>query len=252
MKKISMLLIAAIAILTSCKKEDNSKLTGVFNGTELNMFSGKAKTWIKLDNGIPQQLAVSINDAAMNSLPTDNTPSYETSLTLNTQAAFAPFDHVAIDWNPHGHEPAFYSIPHFDFHFYMITHDEQMSIPVYETDSLKFKNFPAAEYMPANYIAIPGGVPMMGTHWADVTSPELHGQTFTQTFIYGSYNGKVIFYEPMITLDFLKANPTFQRAIPQPASVMQTGYYPTNLEVQKHDGVTEVIAKDFVYRVKKS
>ncbi len=49
-----------------------------------------------------------------------------------------------------------------------------------------------------------GGVPQMGAHWVDVTSPELNGSTFAQTFIYGSYDGQVNFYEPMITLDFLK------------------------------------------------
>lgn len=251
MRKISMLLLAAIVTLTSCKKNDTNNLTGVFYGTEVAMFGGKAKTWMKLSNGVPQQLAITINDAAMNSLPTDGVE-FETALDLNAQTAFTPFNHVAVDWNPHGHEPnGVYNVPHFDFHFYMISKEDQMSIPPYETDSSKFKNFPTAEYLPAHYVPIPGGVPEMGTHWVDVTSPELNGQAFTQTFIYGSYNGKVNFYEPMISLAFLKSNATFQRAIPQPASVMQTGFYPSKLEVQKHDGVTDIILEDFVNRVKK-
>ena len=251
MRQISMLLITAIVVLTSCKKDETNNQTGVFNGAEVTMFGGKAKTWTKLVNGVPQQLAISINDASMNSLPTDGVE-FETALDLPAQSSFAPFNHVAVDWNPHGHEPdGIYNVPHFDFHFYMISKEEQMSIPLYEKDSVKFKNYPAAEYMPANYVPIPGGVPAMGTHWVDVTSSELKGQSFTQTFLYGSYNGKVSFYEPMITLAFLKNNPTFQRAIPQPASVMQTGYYPTKLEVQKHDGVTDIILEEFVYRTKK-
>lgn len=90
----------------------------------------------------------------------------------------------------------------------------------------------------------------MGKHWVDSTSPELNGQPFTQTFIYGTYNGKVTFYEPMITLDFLKDNDSFVRSIPQPEKFRKTGYYPTELRIRKHDGVTDVILEHFVLRQK--
>jgi hypothetical protein len=83
-----------------------------------------------------------------------------------------------------------------------------------------------------------GGVPMMGAHWVDPTSGEFHGQPFGETFIFGSYEGKVTFYEPMITLEFLKNNSNFERSIPQPAKVQKSGYYPTKMRVVKHDGVT--------------
>ena len=88
----------------------------------------------------------------------------------------------------------------------------------------------------------------MGTHWLDVTSPELNGQPFTQTFIYGSYNGKVTFAEPMITLDFLKKTSSFERDIPQAAKVQKSGYYPTKLNITKHDGITEIVLTGFVYK----
>ena len=88
----------------------------------------------------------------------------------------------------------------------------------------------------------------MGAHWIDVTSPEISGAPFTQTFIYGSFDGRVTFYEPMITLDFLKNNSNFERAIPQPAKVQKSGWYPTKMKVAKHDGLTEVILDGFIYR----
>jgi len=141
-----------------------------------------------------------------------------------------------------------YGIPHFDFHFYLTSPEEVAAIPAYEVDSLKFKNWPAPDYFPTNYFNAGGGVPQMGVHWIDITSPEFNGQPFTQTFIYGSYDGKVTFYEPMITLDFLKNNSNFTRDIPQPAKVQQSGYYPTKLRVTKHDGVTEIILDGFRYR----
>jgi hypothetical protein len=102
--------------------------------------------------------------------------------------------------------------------------------------------------MPQNYVPIPGGVPQMGVHWVDVTAPELNGQLFTQTFIYGSYNGQVTFYEPMITLDFIKANPSYQRNIPVPSKFEQPGYYPTKMRIQKVGGITNIILEEFVYR----
>lgn len=89
---------------------------------------------------------------------------------------------------------------------------------------------------------------MMGSHWFDIHSPEFNGQVFTQTFLYGSYNGKVTFYEPMITLAFLKNTTTFERPIPTPAKFQQAGYYPTVMRVVKHDGVTEVVLDNFIYR----
>ncbi len=82
----------------------------------------------------------------------------------------------------------------------------------------------------------------------DGTSPELAKQTFTQTFIFGSYIGKVTFYEPMITEAFIKANPAFERTIPPPSNFQSSGYYPTKMRIQKIMDVTNIILEDFVYR----
>ncbi|MCW3108253.1 MAG: hypothetical protein JWQ09_2759, partial [Segetibacter sp.] len=75
-----------------------------------------------------------------------------------------------------------------------------------------------------------------------------NGQPFSQTFIYGTYDGKVTFYEPMITLAFLKSTTSFERAIPQPAKFKKAGYYPTKMRVTKHDGVTDIVLDGFVQR----
>ncbi len=122
------------------------------------------------------------------------------------------------------------------------------AIPPYEADSSKFNNWPAPDYLPEHYFNPGGGVPQMGTHWVDLTSPEFNGQPFTQTFIYGSYDGKITFHEPMITLEFLKNSSDFERDIPQPVKVQKSGYYPTKERVVKHDGVTEIVLEGFVYR----
>jgi len=257
MKKIFILAIAAVAILTSCQKNENGR-SGIFKGPEVQVHNGKAWTWVELSKDRkPIRVAVTLNDAALNSVPvageegemshsmTDN----NWTLQFHPEANVTPFNHVGMGWNPSGHEPEpIYTIPHFDFHFYMMTPEEVAAIPPYDVAPEKFDNKPAADYFPAMYINPGGGVPQMGAHWIDVTSPELHGQTFTQTFIYGSYDGKVTFYEPMITLDFLKNSSNFERPIPQPAKVQKTGWYPTKLRVVKHDGQTDVIYDEFTYR----
>jgi hypothetical protein len=136
-----------------------------------------------------------------------------------------------------------YTLPHFDFHYYMVTEAEVRGA----TDTAKLNAAPAADYLPANHVS-GGAVPQMGNHWADITSPEFNGQPFTQTFMYGSYNSKITFYEPMITLNFMKSTTKFSRSIPQPARFKTAGYYPTKMSVSKHDGVTDVILEGFVKR----
>jgi hypothetical protein len=250
MKKI-FLLLASSAMLFACNKDkDKDK---VFQGTQVQMHGGKLWTSGTLNkDGVPQQVSIVMQDAVLNSVPVGGTGdghddhNNDIFLPLNSKiTAATPFRSVMVDWNKNGHEPAgVYTVPHFDLHFYMTPESEVMNY----TDMTKIdQNLPSTDYVPANHIAGPG-VPMMGKHWVDVTSPELNGGQFTQTFIYGSYDSKMVFYEPMITLDFLKQTTSFERPIPQPAKFQVSGYYPTRLKVSKHDGVTEIILKDFVKR----
>lgn len=254
MKKLVLAMMAGATVFTSCKKDDdNIKL---YKGQEQTFQHGRAWTWLELDgSGNPYRMGISIDEIAMNTL--DMTPPdspghhHENSLSLkfDAKASITPFTHALLDWNPVGHEPmAIYGKPHFDFHFYMQSEADRLAIPVYEADSMKFKNYPAAGYLPDTYIPVPGGVPMMGAHWADRTAPELNGQPFTQTFLYGSYNGEVTFFEPMITKAFIDANSSYERAIPQPVKFKKAGYYPTRFRIEKVNGVTNVSLEGFIYR----
>jgi hypothetical protein len=256
MKKFFLLSLGVSFLFASCKKDDAPEQNNVFKGPVVQVHEGKAWTWVQLDRaGKPERLGISLTDEALNSVPVgdddhghDHSGNNSWTLAFHPKAGVTPFNHVGMGWNPEGHEPEFiYGKPHFDFHFYMTTPAEVAAIPPYEVDSLKFKNWPAPAYFPANYFNPGGGVPQMGAHWLDPTSGEFNGQPFTETFIYGSYDGKVTFYEPMITLDFLKNNTNFERNIPQPAKFQKTGYYPTKLKVVKHDGVTEIILEGLVH-----
>lgn len=253
MKKIILFLSSSLLLLASCKKHNDGD-NNVFKGPDQNFQGGKAWTWLQTDKkGNPDKLGISINEAALATLDPGTGESHGASdgisLKLPGKAAITPFTHALLEWNPHGHEPAgVYDQPHFDFHFYIQSEADRLAIPPYTVDSSKFLIYPPAGYLPANYFTVPGGVPEMGAHWVDVTSPELHGQLFTQTFLYGSYDGKVTFYEPMITKAFLDANTSFERDIPQPAKYQKSGYYPTKMGVKRESGVLNVFLEGFVYR----
>ena len=260
MKRFLLVALAAGSLLTSCKKNDDILQPGIFRGPEVSVHGGKAWTWIQLaKNGTPEKLAVTLTDEALNSVPIGHEDdgdhsghNMENSYTLKLHPkalASTPFNHVGMGWNPMGHEPEpIYGIPHFDFHFYLPKPEEIAAIPPYNLAPEKFDNWPAPDYFPPTYMNFGGGAPQMGAHWVDVTSPEINGAPFTQTFIYGSYDGKVNFYEPMITLDFLKNTQSFERSIPQSAKVQKSGYYPTKMLIEKSNGLTHVILNGFVYR----
>ena len=257
-KKILFVAVVAFS-LTSCDKNENGGKDGTFKGPQAEVHGGKAWTWVKLDKqGNPQQIAITLDDAAMNSVPVGGTGGHDHSggnywlLKFNpVTEAVIPFNFVMLNWNPIGHEPEqIYGKPHFDFHFYSQTIEQVSAIPPYEVDSAKFKNAPAPEYFPANYVNAGGGVPQMGAHWIDVTSGELNGQPFTETFLFGSFDGKITFYEPMITKAFLESQTNYQRAIPVPTKFQQDGWYPTAMRIVRHDGQTDVVLDKFVYRHK--
>jgi len=256
---VSVLLLSSVVVMSYRMANDKAG-SNILKGAEQKIYNGKAWTWVQVDKqGNPQQIGVTLTDAALNSVPIANASSHGHtahtmdnmwSLKFHPNAKGFEFNHVGMGWNPSGHEPEnIYTRPHFDFHFYMMTPEEVAAIPSYEQAAKQFDNRPSTDYFPAGYFNPGGGVPQMGAHWIDPTSREFHGQPFTETFIFGSYDGKVTFYEPMITLEFLKNNSNFERTIPQPAKVQKTGYYPTKLRVVKHDGVTDIIYDGLVRRV---
>ncbi len=157
---------------------------------------------------------------------------FEAVLKLPSNINAKPFRHLAINWETHGHEPIFYMIPHLDFHFYMMDLTDRLNISCRGADVPVCMKPVPPDAVAANYIASPAAVPKMGWHFVDVTSPEFQGQPFTSTLIYGYYDGRMSFVEPMVTLDYLRTKPQFTRAIPQPKKYQEPGFYPTRYSVR--------------------
>jgi hypothetical protein len=267
---LTILMLTMVAFLsTSCKKEisttpkfdaiseqkvNQKQKSNTFYGPEVSFGGGKVRSFATITHtGAPLELGMEITSNAFAGLLTQP-GEYSYIIPLHQKAQVAtPFDHLEVDWNPYGHPPTgVYDVPHFDFHFYKISADEQMGIPPYtdQTASL-FDNYPPSGYIPAGYVPIPGGVPQMGKHWADVMAPEFNGGSFTKTFIYGTYNGAVTFYEPMVTRAYIENTTSSTTDIRQPQYFSPNNtYYPTqyNIYTDSKTGKHYISLSGFVLR----
>lgn len=202
---------------------------------------GTARSWAQLDErGIPTSVGITLTEAALQGLPADVTPGLiwmvEYVLALPKDVPQLPFDHIGVNWNPRGHMPdGIYNSPHFDFHFYTVDPEYRSRITARGEDIDRCRTAPLAGFVPDAYVYADGAEePGMGGHWVDPRSHEFHGQLFSTTFIYGAHDGKVIFYEPMITKAVLEQKEDRSIPIEQPKKVAVAGYYPTSYSI-RHD-----------------
>lgn len=225
---------------------DEMEPVNTFYGPSMEIGGGTAQTLVKInDSGELKAVGVRISEDVLGGLPSN----FEhITLQFPEEAEGMVFEHFDMEWNPNGHEPlGVYDIPHFDMHFYMISEAEKMMI----TDAALAEILPDAQYWPETYVPTPGFVPIMGKHWISTESGEANGEVFDQTFIYGSYNGNFIFYEPMITIDYLMDKTDEEYSIFQPDVFQRTGYYyPTTYSISYDEVNNEyvILLEDMVLR----
>jgi Domain of unknown function (DUF5602) len=249
MKKVFYFLFASILCATSCKKEDT--VTKTLGGSAL-IGNGQVTSWIKTNSkGEPVSLGFEMSPETLDNLP-EGLPSMGNNtnfrINLPAEAAQTAFDHLDIGWESHGHGPVgVYDAPHFDFHFYTVSPAAHDNIPPYAVNKTKFDINPPTGAIPASYTKNPSGVPGMGCHWSDANADEFNGKAFTDTFIFGSYDGRVNFWESMIAYSTIKNNPSIFRTIPQPTVYDQTcKFYPTSLRVYKEGKFIVFALEDMV------
>lgn len=211
---------------------------GVFLGEVKHMGNGVVWSWVITDSEEnPSSLGITFTETALSGL-TEDTPSdvpyIEYELSMPTQTKVTPYSHIVVNWNPHGHiPPGVYDVPHFDFHFYMISSNDRYKITAKGDDiAISNKKLPE-KYVPVGY-TLPEGTqePRMGSHWVDPSSPEFNKQPFTKTFIYGSYDGEMTFLEPMASKAFLESRPNITEKIKLPVAYKQHGFYPTSYSIK--------------------
>lgn len=208
-------------------------------GRSVHIGQGTAHVVVGADvNGKPESVSVVLSEGALKGLPNRlNAKNPEGSwvypVPMPAGAARTGYSEVVIDWNPHGHPPPhIYTVPHFDFHFYMI------SPAAVEKVHFTGPSDPAAKVsdrtiVPRDYQVIPETiVNKMGVHAIDTQAPEFHGKPFTATFIYGYYQNRLVFLEPMVTRAFLLTRPQFRSSVKTPSRYSTGGYYPTSYWVR--------------------
>jgi hypothetical protein len=248
-------------------------------GSQQRIGAGTLQSYLKVDpSGVPIAIGVKMSAGALERLPgAPNTVSRCFDLDGNGKhthhecigdeerildvpagpSSGLPFRWITVNWNPAGH-PAPYNRPHFDFHFYAVGRATVEAITpgrcgeLVDCGHFKRASRPVPRrYLPGGHIDVGAVVPRMGNHLLDSHSPELKDSLpFTRTFIYGAYEGELIFWEPMITLDVLREARDACLEIRQPDAFRHAGYYPTQYCVrQDREGQRTVSLERFRYSV---
>ena len=227
--------LIVLPVLAACSESIAGETkNAIVYAAAMRIGDGTVRTYVVRDSsGVPTSLGVELSESALSNLPATMTTLH---LPFPKEVGDNQYTFAMFDWNPAGHAPSHvYTIPHFDFHFYMANEDDVMAISGGPDPVVAESRF-----VPKNYIS-PGNeaVPAMGVHWVDATSGEFNGRTFDQTFIWGFSRGQILFIEPMVTKAFLESTSSFSVELKQPESVQRTGLYPKRYSI-RHDTAAKV------------
>ena len=282
---IVLVSMAATVTLQSCSPGQASE-PDLYQGDSAELGDGPVCTDVQTDAaGEIQSIGVRLTASALESFPLEldgtapcfdvdgdgiEDPATECFMMLRrdldlphaTAQAMAPFGYVQFNYNPHGHPPPappVYAKPHFDFHFYLVGLDDVKEIrtgpcgffidcAVYETARVPVPD----RYMPPAYIEVGAAAGEEGNHLLLSTAPELADPPaeFRQTFIFGSYDGHIIFYEPMIAVSVFTEDLDECHDIARPTAWEVAGPYPTQycLRYEPSEEAYMVSLESFVRR----
>src|SRR6267143_3476409 len=261
---LALLFIGSTAILTE-PLSIRAGATDRILGWRSELWKGTVSSYAEFDDaGVPAAIGIVFSATAMDGLPasgsdqhhcfdrnkdgvvdlaTECYQDYEFVIPLPdavSRRSDIPFKWVFLNWNPGGHLPhGVWDLPHFDIHFVIEpialllgiesgpcgpSPDGYVRCDQYE---LAKKPVPS-NYMHPDFRAGRTVVPAMGLPWYDPTTPEFRKeQVFTWSWLYGTYDGKITFYEAMVTRAFLVSKPSVCYQIKAPPAVGLRGFYPT-------------------------
>jgi hypothetical protein len=278
------LLFCVLAIFGCSDDKKTVEPAGRLLGATSNVGNGTVSSYAEFDkNGAPRAIGIVLQASALEGLPTASSDghhcfdrnkdgtvdlekecfaSHEWVIPLPSEAARrseVPFKWVGLNWDPHGHiPPGVYDLPHFDVHFYIEPIEKVFAIgpgpcgPEFvRCDQFKLATKPLPlNYMHSDFKSVDAVAPAMGNHLIDPTSPEFNGKKFTRTWIFGVYDGRLTFYEEMVTRDYLLGRPAACFPIKSPPAVGVKGYYPTQSCIRFRSQANEytVSMEEFVLR----
>ena len=202
-----------------------------------SVYDGEVCTWAALSGDQVVEFGATVPIRAIESAPLDLEmvfpPKPVAVIPLPEEVAEATgFIHLTIDWEPHGHPPALFAVPHFDFHFYTV--DPAVVAAVDCSDVSKPAQLPESHALPD--ITIPGlgelvglCVPGMGMH--SMPAHEIdQAEPFDASMLVGYYGGDVIFVEPMIARAKLLAAEGFTMEVPTVTTARTDVRWPSHFE----------------------
>lgn len=202
-----------------------------------SLYDGRVCTWATLSGETVVEFGATVPIGAIESAPLDLEmvfpPSPVAVIPLPDEVAQATgFNHLMINWEPHGHPPALFAVPHFDFHFYTV--DPAVVTAIDCRDVSKPGQLPEAYALPD--ITIPGlgelvglCVPGMGMH-AMPAEEVAQTDPFGASMLVGYYEGDVIFVEPMIARAKLLAAEGFTMEVPTVTTAGADVRWPSRFE----------------------
>lgn len=208
----------------------------VFTGTPVAVGNGNARVMV-ITKGMnePDSVSVVMSKDALQGLPEADGDKmvWEFTLPMPDDGPQTGYNHVVLDWNPAGHIPeGVYSVPHFDVHFYLISHGEREAITFHGEGRKTAMAAPDPQLVPAGYVIPPdAAVDRMGMHGLDPAGSEFHGKPFSHNFIYGYYKGELMFVEPMVSLAFLQSLPEATSPVKKPQRYSYPAWYPATYRV---------------------
>ena len=213
------------------------QLSNIQYGPPIPIGNGFARAYIKYADSHLVEAGVSLTPGVMEGLPNELMGHQHEYLAQFPSPNPTIYTHITMHWNYKGHRPVPYLIPHFDFHFNMISETERRAIT---SDEAQGTHYPPPLYLPRSYApAPPISTPLMGVHWSSSAAEELHDIRFTQTLLYGTWDGRVVFVEPMITREFLMSKPDVTIPIEMPEKYAAPGIYATKYIIRWNKAIGE-------------
>ena len=270
MKKLLNYLALLVAfVYVSCQKERLSgqksteeiassiskPVSNTFYGPQVQLGDGHLRSWIRLSpENVPEELGIEMTSGVLENLPPTLT---ESLIPLHHKAKeLTPYDNIVFNTRANPPPVGFVTVPHFNTHFYMISEEEQMSMPAPSPANTSLSSSaaygrPPAGVLPADY-TIPGPT-FGGRHWLDKNGSLVStaNNTLSHEFMYGTFDGKVIFLEPIVSMQFLLSGTEVHKAIKQPLIFDPINtYYPTqyNIYTDSKTGRIYVSLSEFVWK----
>ena len=237
MRSTRFLLLGALVPVVALGLNPRGDGVRVIEGDCASVYDAEVCTWAGVSGEVIVEFGATVPIRAIENAPLDLEmvfpPAPVAVIPLPDEVKGATgFNHLMINWEAHGHPPALFAVPHFDFHFYTV--DPSVVAAIDCSDESKPAQLPEGYALPD--ITIPGlgelvglCVPGMGMHAMledeiDQTAP------FGASMLVGYYEGELIYLEPMIAQAKLLAAEGFSIEVPEVATAAAKLKWPSHFE----------------------